>query len=105
MGDAPNGMDGMYPKGGGMRGGPALVCVAYDSNGIPRDISGLPDFAERYVEAIKAERARLRQALEQIENGWTSEKDPETGTFYHVSLSAEEMQDIARDALKGGHNG
>ena len=49
----------MFPSGGGMRGEPALVCVTYDSNGDPCGISGLPDFAGNYVEALAAERDRL----------------------------------------------
>ena len=53
----------MFPSGGGMRGEPALVCVTYDSNGDPCGISGLPDFAENYVEALAAERDRLAAQL------------------------------------------
>lgn len=59
----------MFPSGGGMRGGPALVCVTYDSNGNPCGISGLPDFAKSYVEALAAERDRLAAILEERKCG------------------------------------
>jgi hypothetical protein len=66
-------MDEMFPSGGGMRGEPALVCVTYDSNGDPCGISGLPDFAESYVEALAAERDRL--AAELAGGSFYQEKD------------------------------
>jgi hypothetical protein len=58
--------------------------------------------AEEAYQAQRAAEGRLEiaiAALNQIEQGWIDEADPDTGVSIQVNMAADEMEDIARDAI------
>jgi len=65
------------------------------------------DYAALQARAEKAEadNARLREALREIEQGWTVAADPDTGELIEVRMSEDEMIDIARAALASKEGG
>jgi hypothetical protein len=52
-----------------------------------------------YVSQLELDLNLAMSALSQIEQAWVDEADPDTGVSIQVSMSAEEMEVIARAAL------